>query len=223
MAVRPDGAEGSRAARVLVSVPWIVVLVGVCALVVLLVIALLSFRGRERDGGPQAAPPVFLPTVPPASSSAASPTPAAVERRTASPRPSRSTRTPSPQATTPSPGTAAKTSAPPAGLAPANGVVTARYQVGTSDSDAVLSLRNESDRPVGWRVELAYADDVRGLRVSGEAGISVSAQGGGKYVVSGGASLVSGGTSTLRLRLGWSGSAQRPSRCTINGAACRIG
>ncbi|KOX13409.1 MULTISPECIES: hypothetical protein [Micromonospora] len=222
MAVRPDGAEGSRAARVLVSVPWIVVLVGVCALVVLLVIALLSFRGRERDGGPQAAPPVFLPTVPPASSSAASPTPAAVERRTASPRPSRSTRTPSPQATTPSPGTA-KTSAPPAGLAPANGVVTARYQVGTSDSDAVLSLRNESDRPVGWRVELAYADDVRGLRVSGEAGISVSAQGGGKYVVSGGASLVSGGTSTLRLRLGWSGSAQRPSRCTINGAACRIG
>ncbi|MGW3899191.1 hypothetical protein ACWD6L_28775 [Micromonospora profundi] len=222
MAVRPDGAEGSRAARVLVSVPWIVVLVGVCALVVLLVIAMLSFRGRERDGGPQAAPPVFLPTVPPASSSAASPTPAAVERRTASPRPSRSTRTPSPQATTPSPGTA-KTSAPPAGLAPANGVVTARYQVGTSDSDAVLSLRNESDRPVGWRVELAYADDVRGLRVSGEAGISVSAQGGGKYVVSGGASLVSGGTSTLRLRLGWSGSAQRPSRCTINGAACRIG
>ncbi|MET7879048.1 hypothetical protein ABZS52_19220 [Micromonospora profundi] len=222
MAVRPDGAEGSRAARVLVSVPWIVVLVGVCALVVLLVIALLSFRGRERDGGPQAAPPVFLPTVPPASSSAASSTPAAVERRTASPRPSRSTRTPSPQATTASPGTA-KTSAPPAGLAPANGAVTARYQVGTSGSDAVLSVRNESDRPAGWRVELAYADDMRGLRVSGEAGISVSAQGDGEYVVSGGASLVSGGTSTLRLRLGWSGSAQRPLRCTINGAACRIG
>ena len=50
MAVRPDGAAASRAARVLASVPWIVVLLGVCALVVLLVIALLSFRTRERDG-----------------------------------------------------------------------------------------------------------------------------------------------------------------------------
>ncbi|MFF5179921.1 hypothetical protein ACFY2Q_18020 [Micromonospora sp. NPDC000316] len=220
MAVRPDGAGGSRAARVLVSVPWVVVLFGVCALVVLLVIALLSFRGREREGAPQAAPPVLLPTVPAAASSEVSPTPAAAQRRTASPHPSRSTRTPSPRATTASPGPATSASAP------AKGAVTARYQAsagGSFATEAVLSVRNESDRPADWRVELAFDDDMRGLRVSGAAGVSVSARGDGEFVLSGGASLDPGDTSTLRLRLGWGGSTQKPVRCTVNGVACRFG
>ncbi|MEU5902736.1 hypothetical protein [Micromonospora sp. NPDC047527] len=222
MAVRPDGAGGSRTARVLVSVPWVVVLLGVCALVVLLVIALLSFRSREREGAPQAAPPVFLPTVPAAASSGVSPTPAAVQRRTASPQPSRSTRTPSPRATTGSPRPATSASA----VAPAKGAVTARYQVGTGGpiaAEAVLSVRNESDRPADWRVELTFADGARGLRVSGAPGVSVSARGDGEYVLSGGASLGPGDTSTLRLRLGWGGSTQQPVRCTVNGVACRLG
>ncbi|MFG3558194.1 hypothetical protein ACGGAQ_27835 [Micromonospora sp. NPDC047557] len=203
----------------LLSVPWIVVLLGIGALVVLLVIALLSFRTRERESAPQAAPPVFLPTVPATASSA--PTPGGLERRTASPRPSRSSRTPSPRATTGSP-SPARTSAP--AVAPAKGAVTARYQVGTDGSDAteaVLSVTNESGRSVDWRVELAFQDDMRGLRVSGDAGISVSAQGDGEFVLSGGTSLDPGDRQTLRL--GWDGSAQRLVRCTVNGVDCRFG
>ncbi|MEU5784361.1 hypothetical protein [Micromonospora lupini] len=221
MAVGPEGAGGPRTARVLLSVPWIVVLLGSGALVVLLVVALLSFRTRERESAPQAAPPVFLPTVPATASSA--PTPGGLERRTASPRPSRSSRTPSPRATTGSP-SPARTSAP--AVAAANGAVTARYQVGTDGwnaTEAVLSLTNESARSTDWRVELAFEDDMRGLRVSGEAGISVSAQGDGEFVLSGGAALDPGDTQTLRLRLAWDGSGQRPVRCTVNGVDCRFG
>ncbi|MFG1652622.1 hypothetical protein ACGFIE_22095 [Micromonospora sp. NPDC049275] len=221
MAVEPDGAAGPRTARVLLSVPWIVVLLGSGALVVLLVVALLSFRTRERESAPQAAPPVFLPTVPATASSA--PTPGGLERRTASPRPSRSSRTPSPRATTGSP-SAARTSAP--AVAAANGAVTARYQAGTDGwnaTEAVLSLTNESVRSTDWRVELAFEDDMRGLRVSGEAGISVSARGDGEFVLSGGAALDPGDTQTVRLRLAWDGSAQRPVRCTVNGVDCRFG
>ncbi|MCF0095901.1 hypothetical protein [Micromonospora sp. MH99] len=193
MALGPDGAGGPRTARVLLSVPWIVVLLGIGALVVLLVIALLSFRTRERESAPQAAPPVFLPTVPAVASSG--PTPGGLERRTASPRPSRSSRTPSPRATTalPSP---ARTSA--RAVAPTNGAVTARYQVGTDGwnaTEAVLSLTNES----------------------------TPAQGAGEFVVSGGVALDPGDTQTLRLRLAWDGSAQRPVRCTVNGVDCRFG
>ncbi|CCH20021.1 hypothetical protein [Micromonospora lupini] len=221
MAVGPEGAGGPRTARVLVSVPWIVVLLGIGALVVLLVVALLSFRTRERESAPQAAPPVFLPTVPATASSA--PTTGGLERRTASPRPSRSSRTPSPRATTGSP-SPARTSAP--AVAAANGAVTARYQVGTDGwnaTEAVLSLTNESARSTDWRVELAFEDDMRGLRVSGEAGISVSAQGDGEFVLSGGAALDPGDTQTVRLRLAWDGSGQRPVRCTVNGVDCRFG
>ncbi|WP_405430884.1 hypothetical protein [Micromonospora sp. NBC_00617] len=221
MALGPDGAGGPRTARVLLSVPWIVVLLGIGALVVLLVIALLSFRTRERESASQAAPPVFLPTVPATASS--EPTSGGLEQRTASPQPSRSSRAPSPRATTGSP-SPARTSA--RAVAPASGAVTARYQVGTDGwnaTEAVLSLTNESARSADWRVELAFEENMRGLRVSGDPGISVSAQGDGEFVVSGGAALAPGDTQTLRLRLAWEGSAQRPVRCTVNGVDCRFG
>ncbi|MGC4773623.1 cellulose binding domain-containing protein [Micromonospora sp. DT44] len=220
MAVGPDGAGGPRTARVVLSLPWIVVLVGVCALAVLLVVALLSFRTREREGTPQAAPPVFLPTTPAAASSA--PTPGGLERRSASPRASRSSRTPSPRATTKSPSPGATSAA---ALATKDPSVSAQYKVGTDGwnaTEATLSVTNESDRSVDWRVELAFADDTRGLRVSGAAGISVAAQGDGAFVLSGGESLGAGDTQTLRLRVSWDGSAQRPVRCVINGVECRL-
>ncbi|MER7586662.1 hypothetical protein ABTW72_03905 [Micromonospora sp. NPDC127501] len=224
MAVRPDGAAASRAARVLASVPWIVVLLGVCALVVLLVIALLSFRTRERDAPPQAAPPAFLPTAPAATSATGGPTPAAVERRSVSPRPSRSSRTPSPRATvtgSPTPGRTSVLMAPPA-----DDTVSARYQVGTNGWDgdaAVLAIANESSRSVDWQVELVFDDDTWTLRVSDDSGISVRGRGDGEFVLRGTSSLDAGDSRTLRMRVGWGDSAQRPVKCTINGADCRIG
>ncbi|MFI6784311.1 cellulose binding domain-containing protein [Micromonospora sp. NPDC050276] len=226
MAVRPDGAAGSRAARVLVSVPWIVVLLGVCALVVLLVVALLSFRTRERDASPQAAPPVFLPTMPAAASATGGPTPGGVERRSVSPRPSRSSRTPSPQATATGSPTPGRTSALVAPAAPADDPVSARYQVGTNGWDgdaAVLSIANESSQSVDWQVELTFDDDTWALRVHDDSGISVRGRGHGEFVLSGTRSLQPGDSRTLRLRVGWGESAERPLKCTINGVNCRIG
>ncbi|RAO37225.1 hypothetical protein PSN13_01206 [Micromonospora saelicesensis] len=224
MAVRPDGAAASRAARVLASVPWIVVLLGVCALVVLLVIALLSFRTRERDAPPQAAPPAFLPTLPAAASATGGPTPAAVERRSVSPRPSRSSRTPSPRATVTGSPTSGRTSVL---MAPsADDTVSARYQVGTNGWDgdaAVLAIANESSRSVDWQVELVFDDDTWTLRVSDDSGISVRGRGHGEFVLRGTSSMDAGDSRTLRLRVGWGDSAQRPVKCTINGADCRIG
>ncbi|MFG1837517.1 hypothetical protein ACGFH8_03665 [Micromonospora sp. NPDC049175] len=212
--------------------PWVVVLLGVCALVVLLVIALLSFRTRERDAAPRAAPSVFLPTVPAAASATGGPTPAAVERRSVSPRPSRSSRAPSPRATVTGAPTPGRTSAsavpvvPTASVVPADGAVGARYQVGTNGWDgdaAVLSIVNESSRSVDWLVELAFDDDLWALRVTDDSGISVRGRGDGRFVVRGTRSLEAGDSRTLRLRVGWGESAQRPLRCTINGVDCRLG
>ncbi|MET8359489.1 hypothetical protein [Micromonospora sp. NPDC005171] len=226
MAVRPDGAADSRAARVLASVPWIVVLLGVCALVVLLVIALLSFRTRERDAPPQAAPPVFLPTAPAAASATGGPTPAGVERRSVSPRPSRSSRTPSPRATVTGSPTPGRTSILIAPTEPADDTVNARYQVGTDGWDgdaAVLSIANESGQSVDWQVELAFDDDTWALRVGDDSDVSVQGRGNGEFVLRGTRSLDAGDSRTLRLRVGWGESAERPLKCTINGVDCRIG
>ncbi|MFI6242932.1 hypothetical protein ACIBEF_23950 [Micromonospora sp. NPDC050795] len=224
MAVRPDGAADSRAARVLASVPWIVVLLGVCALVVLLVIALLSFRTRERDAPKQAAPPAFLPTVPAAASATGGPTPAAVERRSVSPRPSRSSRTPSPRATVTGSPTPVRTSVL---IAPsAQDAVSARYEVGSNGWDgdsAVLSIANESGRSADWQVELLFDDDTWTLRVGDDSGVSVRGRGHGEFVLRGTRSLDAGDSRTLRLRVGWGDSAQRPVKCTVNGVDCRIG
>ncbi|WFF00386.1 hypothetical protein [Micromonospora sp. WMMD964] len=226
MAVRPDGAAGSRAARLLASVPWIVVLCGVCALVVLLVVALLSFRTREREAVPQGAPPVIVPTVPAAASATGGPTPAGVERRSVSPRPSRSSRTPSPRPTVTGAPTPGRTSAPLVSASSAGATVTARYQVGTDGWDgdaAVLSIANESSRSVDWSVELTFDDDLWALRLSDDSGISVRGRGNGEFVLRGTRSLEPGGSRTVRLRVGWGESAQRPERCTINGVDCRLG
>ncbi|MET8091161.1 hypothetical protein [Micromonospora sp. NPDC005220] len=226
MAVRPEGAADSRSARVLASVPWIVVLLGVCALVVLLVVALLSFRTRERDAPSQAAPPAFLPTVPAAASATGGPTPVGVERRSASPRPSRSSRTPSPRATVTASPTSGRTSALTAPTASADGTVSARYQVGSNGWDgdaAVLSIANKSSRSVDWQVELTFDDDTWALRVLDDSGVSVRGRGHGEFVLRGTRSLEPGDSRTLRLRVGWGESAQRPLKCTINGVDCRIG
>ncbi|MEV1155010.1 cellulose binding domain-containing protein [Micromonospora chokoriensis] len=226
MAVRPDGAAGSRAARMLASVPWIVVLLGVCALVVLLVVALLSFRTRERESVPQVAPPVFLPTVPAAASATGGPTPAGVERRSVSPRPSRSSRMPSPRATVTSSPTPGRTAAPLVSTPSTGATVTARYQVGSNGWDgdaAVLSIANETSRSVDWSVELTFDDDLWSLRLSDDSGISVRGRGNGEFVLRGTRSLEPGASRTVRLRVGWGESAQRPQRCTINGVDCRLG
>jgi hypothetical protein len=221
MAVRPAEADGPRATtRLLASLPWLIVLVGVGSLVVLLVIALMSFRARESEALPPPAPPVFLPTPP----AAEAPTPAAAAStprvRPSSPKPSRSTRAPSPRVSTRVPKAAP---APTAAAAPA---VVAAYRMGGGDqdsSDAVLSVTNGSDRSEDWQVELVFADDPGRLQVRSDSGISVSSQGDGSYVLRGTSPLDPGDTQTLCLSYGWDGAGDRPARCTVNGSDCAFG
>ncbi|MFC4017667.1 hypothetical protein ACFOW4_06885 [Micromonospora sp. GCM10011542] len=222
MAVRPAGAAGARTTtRLLAAVPWIVVLVGVGSLVVLLVIALMSFRTRENEALPPPAPPVFLPT-PPAPEP---PTPSAVASTArplpSSPKPSRGIRVPSPRVSTRVPAPVRTTTAPPRGA-----TVVAAYRIGVDDrhsSDAVLSVTNGSDRPEDWEVELVFADDPGGLRVRSESGISVSSRGDGSYELRGTSPLDPGETDTLRLWFGSDDGGEAPTRCTVNGTDCRRG
>ncbi|WP_410813620.1 hypothetical protein [Micromonospora sp. 067-2] len=195
---------------------------------VLLVVALLSFRSRERKGVPEAGPPVFLPTVPAVAPSDVGPSPGA-ERRAASPRPSRGSRAPSPRVTasSPAPRRPSASAVAAAPLVAVDDTVTALYQVGTDGRDgtaAILSIANGSSQSVDWRVELTFDDDMRELRVSDDdAGISLSSRGDGEFVLRGTSSLDPGDNRTLRLRVGWGDSARRPVRCTINGVDCRLG
>ncbi|MBM0278000.1 cellulose binding domain-containing protein [Micromonospora sp. STR1s_6] len=110
--------------------------------------------------------------------------------------------------------------------APAGGTVSARYQVGTDGWDgdaAVLSIANESSRSMDWQVELTFDDDLWALRVSDDSEVSVRGRGNGEFVVRGTRSLRPGDTRTLRLRIGWGESAERPLRCAVNGVDCRVG
>ena len=87
----------------------------------------------------------------------------------------------------------------------------ARYEVGTDGRDgdaAVLSIANESSRSVDWVVELTFDDDLWALRVADDEGISVRGRGNGEFVLQGTRSLDPGGSRTLRLRLGWGESAR---------------
>ena len=221
MAVRPDGAAASRAARVLASVPWIVVLLGVCALVVLLVIALLSFRTRERDATPQAAPPAFLPTVPAAASATGGPTPAAVERRSVSPRPSRSSRTPSPRATVTGSPTPGRTSAPDgadAGGRHGQRPVRGRYErLGRGRGGAVDRQRVAVG---GWTGRWSW----RSTTTPGHCGWLMTrasrcgGAGNGEFVLRGTRSLDPGDSRTLRLRVGWGESASGRSGARSTGS-----
>ncbi|RKN50615.1 hypothetical protein [Micromonospora endolithica] len=223
MAVQPTGDPGDRAvSRALASAPWVVVLLGVALLVGFLLVALLSFRGSERQAAPPPAPPLLLPTLVttpgPTTGPTDRPTPsrpaaASSTRRVDPPSPS-APRSPAPRATTGAPGDAA-----PAG-------VTARYRVQDDDRwsfEVELLVRNDADRPQEWRVEFYFSGDLRGLQASAESGISVSADGTGSYVLRGSRPLDGGDSEVVSVRVNRYGTWDRPDSCTVNGADCTIG
>ncbi|PWR09635.1 hypothetical protein DKT68_11570 [Micromonospora acroterricola] len=126
----------------------------------------------------------------------------------------------------PAPGRTSAPAAPAVPLGPADETVTARYQVGTDGwdgSEAVLSVSNPSGGALEWRVELSFDDDIRSLRVSGDSEVSVWGRGGGEFVLRGTRSLSPGDTRTLRLRVGWGDSGERPVGCTVNEVDCQVG
>lgn len=224
MSVGPAGDAGGRhASRWLASVPWVVVLLGVGLLGALLLVAIVSFRGPERQAVPPPAPPMLLPTLGPT----ASPTPASATSPvtadpTATPTPTPSDVTPSPQPNSASPATMAS-AGPPAG---GSGSLTARYRVQDSDRDsfeAELLVDNQTAQAREWRVELVFGGNVKGIQVSGGSGVSVETKGTGWYVVRGTSPLDAGDAAAVQLRFTRNGTGDKPGECTVNGGDCVIG
>jgi hypothetical protein len=222
MAVRPAGkSETGSAPAVLASVPWVVVLLGAGLLTTLLILALLSFRGREQPAPPPPpALPMYLPTMP-AITPSATDAPLAATAPTASPSGSA---TPSPRATSRRPTPSASTTRRPD--AASSGSLGARYQVTESDRnsfEASLTVSNGSGRAQDWRVELLFTGNVKGIQASSASGVSVTSQGNGWYVLRGTSPLGAGDSTTVDLRFSRSGTGDRPGQCTVNGADCVIG
>ncbi|MFG2056017.1 hypothetical protein ACGFI9_18505 [Micromonospora sp. NPDC048930] len=215
---RPSGAPS--APRMLTSVPWIVVLLGVGLLASLLVVALFSLRAEERRAVPASLdPPIYLPTIGAGTTAPSSGAPPVAAESTASPT-----------ALSPSPRPSATAGAPSASalVAPAvprNGTVTARYQATDSGRDwfeARLTVTNGSGRSQGWQVELYFTGNVKGVRASATSGVSVTTMGSGVFVLRGIGPLPSGETAVMNLRFTRTGSGDQPGQCTVNGADCVI-
>jgi hypothetical protein len=224
MSIRHDERSGSSSvARVLTSVPWVVVLLGVSLLTVLLLVALLSLRGPERQSAaPAPAPPIYLPTVAATTASPASTdAPLAAADTTASPTVSASS-TPSPWVTSARP----SASAPAPATAAGTGTLAARYQATASGRDyfeARLTVSNGSTRGQEWRVELLFPGNVKSIQASSGSGVSVTSQGNGSFVLRGTEPLGAGQSAVVQMRFSRTGSGDRPGQCTVNGDACTIG
>ncbi|WP_165947323.1 hypothetical protein [Micromonospora sp. 15K316] len=222
MPVRPAGApEPGSAPKLVASVPWVLVLLGVVTLAVLLLVASLSFRVREPEPAAASAPPLVPPVSPAATASASvSPTPRASRSRTEV-HPSRSVR-PSPTVTSSSRTPSAPRSNQPASVD--GGALTATYRVRDADRDDVaaeLVLRNGTGHAEQWRVDLAFSGRVRNLRVFG-APVWVVPRGDGRYVLRGLGPLAQGRSVELTLRFSRDDRDDQLSGCRVNGGDCAL-
>lgn len=221
---------GTRRARpspgaAITSSPWIVVSIGVIVMVVLLVVALGSVRGRRTFAeAPPPDPTMSLPQVPvttPAAPAGTTRPPASAAGPVApglSPRstvlPARPTPRPSPSAGGPTSRPAPQPIAPPA--------VTGRYGVVSSfDGGFVGEVRlvNTAGTARGWTVRLAFP---RGRLVA--AWVSGAEQGSGRFTdgvltYRSGADLAPGASVALQFHFERTGTT-RPSSCAVDGAAC---
>ncbi|MGR6320915.1 hypothetical protein Q2K19_21190 [Micromonospora soli] len=217
-------SEAPAASRVLTSAPWMVVLLGVGLLTTLLLVALFSLRAEEHHALPTSAdPPIYLPTAEAQTTSAApSDAPPVGVDGSPSPTPSRSVR-PSAQATPDRPSTSPR----PATLtAPSAGDLTATYEATGSGRDwfeARLTVTNGSGRSQSWQVELLFAGNVKSVEASSTAGVSVSTQGSGVFVLRGTGALPSGKAAVVKLHFRRTGTGDRPGQCTVNDTDCVIG
>ncbi|SBT44119.1 hypothetical protein [Micromonospora auratinigra] len=212
----------SEAPRVLSSVPWIVVLLGVGLLTGLLVVAMLSLRRPERPAMPNALdPPIYLPTMGAEPSPPPSDAPVVPVDRSTSP-----TASPSPTPSAKVSSAAPRASASAGTGAARTGTLAARYQATASGRDsfeARLTVTNGTGDARNWTAELLFTGNVKGLQASSATGVSVSVQGSGVFVLRGTAPLPSGDTATVSMRFTRTGSGDRPGRCTVDGGTCVIG
>ncbi|MEU4781415.1 cellulose binding domain-containing protein [Micromonospora sp. NPDC023633] len=213
------------------SSPWIVVSVGVVVMVVLLAVALGTYRGRGPAFDAQPGPP--LPTVglaepvPSATSPTATRSPRATAapsgRATARPTPTRSTpdRSSGPPSPTPSGSDDAALVAPPP--SPSASPLAGRYRVVESYADGFVGevlVSNTSSAGRDWTARLTFP----GARL-GSAWIEGAPQGTARRIDDGftyhsGDDLPAGASATLRFYV--EGTQSRPTSCTVDGGACRL-
>ncbi|MEU0154466.1 cellulose binding domain-containing protein [Micromonospora fulviviridis] len=207
------------------SSPWIIVSIGVIVMVVLLIVALGSVRGRRTFAEAPPAPTMSLPQLPatspatpgqatrPPTSAAGPVVPGLSPRSTVLPaRP-----TPSPSAGT---GTGGP-SGPPAPPPPAP-PVTGRYGVVSSFDGGFIGevrLVNTTDTAQGWTVRLTFP---RGRLVA--AWVSGAEQGSGDFTdgvftYRSGVALAPGASVALQFHFEQTGTT-RPTSCAVDGAAC---
>ncbi|MER7891186.1 hypothetical protein ABTX15_15305 [Micromonospora sp. NPDC094482] len=203
--------------------PWIVVLLGVATLATIMLVASLSFRGREPKPVAASVPPLALPIPPaePSPSATGSPSPSR-SRVTASARPSRSA-TRSAPATTPAspPPSSPATGQPLVGT----GALTATYRVRDADRDDVeaeLLVENQSGRAEEWTVSFTFTGRVWGVRVSGGSWPMLIYRGDNRYELRGTDPLQDGGSIELEVQFSRRDSDDGLTGCTVNGSACTL-
>ncbi|MEU3457177.1 cellulose binding domain-containing protein [Micromonospora sp. NPDC006766] len=230
--------SGTRRARpssgaTIISSPWIVVSIGVIVMVVLLVVALGSARGRRTYAEAPSEPAMPLPGLPAvATSSPPSSAAAPVSSPRLPPRPTvppiRSTPSPSASAATasrsPSLAPSASPTSPPALLIepPPSSPVTGRYGVVSTFHGGFIGevlLVNTGDTPSGWTVTLSFS---RGRLASSwlegaEQGTASFA--GGVFTYRSGVDLAPRASVRLRFHFERTGTT-RPTRCTVDAEGC---
>ncbi|SCG64652.1 cellulose binding domain-containing protein [Micromonospora inositola] len=217
---RPSPGAGAAIA----SSPWIVVSIGVIVMVVLLVVALGSARGRRpyNDAGP--GPPVAtipLPGLPPATPSRAESIEAPPAPPGLSPRstvlPSAGRPTSSPSAPAGGGGGTARPTPPPV-----RPLESGRYGVANTWDGGfmgeVLIVNADSTRR-GWTVRLAFSEGrIVAYWVAGAEGGSGSVFD-GVLTYRSGVDLASGQSVPLRFQVE-NTRTTRPELCTVNGSRC---
>jgi hypothetical protein len=199
--------------------PWAPPVLGVCALIVLLIIAATRFTGSpEARAIPPAQPflPVPVPTLGPPPASASPSGSARPDRQVTASTPPRPTRTSA--RTSPRPTTTAPKPAPP-------GPVSGRYRVIDSFADGFIGevlVADTAGRDSDWRVELRYPSAVGDLITSWveSAPQATLRRSGDSYVWSSGVPVPARGQVALRFHFSRSGTGNLPTTCTVNGRTC---
>jgi hypothetical protein len=213
------------------SSPWIVVSIGVLVMVVLLVVALSTARGKRTYAEPPPPDaPMSLPGVP-ATTASPEPTATASARPAGSPRPSASTPVrPTSSAAgggtaRPAPSPSPTSSSPPASSAApalAASAVTGRYAVASRWDTGFIGevlIANTGSSASDWTVRLSFPEGrVADSWLVGEAQ-GRSSVWGGDLVYRSGAALAAGASVRLRFRID-TAVATRPDGCTVNGSRC---
>jgi hypothetical protein len=223
--------QRSGSDRVWGLIPWIPAIAGIGSLTALLVIA--AIRLAPWSTAPHPLPPPQPPLSLPMAPATTAPTPGSavtvpVGRPTAvpavnAPEGPAANPTPTRPATRPS---TRPTTRPATTTAPPPSPVTGRYQVNNSYGDSFIGqvmITNAASSARDWTVTLVFPAGVGRLRTSWLEGQPqpTLTRSGQTYTWTSTVPLAAGTSGPLRFMFDRSGTAERPSRCTTNGQACR--